>query len=327
MIKKAIGILSLCAFLLSACPAVVRAETLSYAIEPQYESGAPFVGGFASVKKDGKWGVIDKQGRVVVPFQYDFVDRLVDGIAVVRVGTKYGVINENGAPITGVTYDFAIAVGDGYARVAMKGPSGDVWNDDAKWGMVGRRGEIVPPIYESLENLADGMFVAKKGRKYGYLDANGKEVTAFVYDDAETFSDGRGLVRVKGTYGFVDRTGNLVIPFTKPGDYMQPFSEGMARIMIDGKSGYIDTFGTMVIAPQYEEAWFFNQGWLPYRAMESTGMWIARAKRSCRSSTTRSVTSLKMGSPGSRWARIIPCGRAQVRTSISACPATWTIAF
>lgn len=263
MFKKAIGVLSLCALLLSACPAVVRAETLSYAIDPQYEGGAPFVGGVAVVAKFGKWGVIDKKGKVVARFKYDAVHNFVDGVAVVGMGRdadmKFGFINDKGDEITPITYDFAVAVGDGYGRVMMKGPSGNVW-DDGRTGLVGKGGEITPPSYEAIHGFADGMFKAQKGGKYGYLDANGKEATGFVYEAAEDFSDGLGLVRLNGKYGFVDRTGKLAIPFVEKAQFVNRFSEGLAQIVVDGMSGYIDTFGNVVIPPKYEEAWFFDQG-------------------------------------------------------------------
>ena len=32
-----------------------------------------FVEGIAKVEKDGKWGFIDKNGKVVVPIMYDFI--------------------------------------------------------------------------------------------------------------------------------------------------------------------------------------------------------------------------------------------------------------
>lgn len=42
-------------------------------IEPKYEEMGPFSGGYASVKSaEGKWGVIDKRGKKVIPCKYEF---------------------------------------------------------------------------------------------------------------------------------------------------------------------------------------------------------------------------------------------------------------
>lgn len=52
-------------------------------IAPQYEAAQPFSEGLAAVKKDGKWGYIDKTGAVVIPFQYDRAYVFNEGYAIV----------------------------------------------------------------------------------------------------------------------------------------------------------------------------------------------------------------------------------------------------
>jgi len=37
----------------------------------KYDDAEDFSEGFAKVKKDGKWGVIDKKGNTVIKFIYD----------------------------------------------------------------------------------------------------------------------------------------------------------------------------------------------------------------------------------------------------------------
>ncbi len=90
--------------------------TYTQAIAPQYEDAQEFSEGLAAVKKDGKWGYINEQGKVVVPFQYDVAYIFNEGYAV--VGTiEHGATREteewvdeaNGVPghyepVT-VTYD------------------------------------------------------------------------------------------------------------------------------------------------------------------------------------------------------------------------------
>ena len=43
-------------------------------IEPAYEMIGPFEDGFASVKAEGKWGVIDENGEILLPCEYDFAE-------------------------------------------------------------------------------------------------------------------------------------------------------------------------------------------------------------------------------------------------------------
>lgn len=47
--------------------------TLTYAeaIAPQYEKAGVFSDGLAPVKQNGKWGYINTDNEVVIPFQFD----------------------------------------------------------------------------------------------------------------------------------------------------------------------------------------------------------------------------------------------------------------
>jgi len=45
------------------------------------------------VGKDGKYGCIDKNGKVVIPFIYDNIIGFTDGLSKVRKDKKIGLIN------------------------------------------------------------------------------------------------------------------------------------------------------------------------------------------------------------------------------------------
>ena len=50
----------------------------------------------AAVKKDGKWGYVDKDGNLVIDFQYDFASDFRFDIAEVRVGKERFFIDKSG---------------------------------------------------------------------------------------------------------------------------------------------------------------------------------------------------------------------------------------
>jgi len=244
-------------------PASVQAETLSYQIAPQYDAGAPFVDGLASVMKDGKWGYIDDLGNPITSFKYDLAHEFKDGLAVVGVRngstSKFGIIDRKGKELTGLVYDDAVVAGNGYAVVRVRGKSSNVWVD-GKAGLVGQQGLIAEPIYEEINPPSNGAILVKKDGKYGYLDATGKKLTNISFNYAYVFSDGYGLVQTDKETGFIDTSGKLVYARPSSSYSYNEFSEGLAKISVNGKYGYIDTYGTMVIAPKYDEAWYFNQG-------------------------------------------------------------------
>ena len=65
-------------------------------IEPQYDLQIAFVEGLASVDKNGKSGYINTAGEVVIPFIYDITYPFDDGLAVVVKDNKQGVIDKKG---------------------------------------------------------------------------------------------------------------------------------------------------------------------------------------------------------------------------------------
>lgn len=67
-------------------------------------------------RSDYKWGVIDIEGRVIVPFgKYDWIDGFDSGLARVKIGqvtngfvdnaNKWGIINTQGVEVLPVEYD------------------------------------------------------------------------------------------------------------------------------------------------------------------------------------------------------------------------------
>ena len=48
------------------------------------------------MKDGGKWGYIDKIGKMVIPPQYDLAYQHVDGLAAVKIGGKWGFIDKTG---------------------------------------------------------------------------------------------------------------------------------------------------------------------------------------------------------------------------------------
>lgn len=86
----------------------------------QYDSAYWFTDGLAAVKQNGKWGFINLKGKLVTPLQYDAVEPFFDGLALVKQNGKYGFINTAGDVAIPLQYDFAFSFEhDGSARVRL----------------------------------------------------------------------------------------------------------------------------------------------------------------------------------------------------------------
>ena len=86
----------------------------------------------------GKWGFISRDGKLVIPFQYDAVSSFHDGYAVVQKNGKYGVIDKTGKTVVPTEYDMIYMGDDGVfvyqkdGKIELRTPDGSVlWDTTA----------------------------------------------------------------------------------------------------------------------------------------------------------------------------------------------------
>lgn len=125
---------------------------------PGYENASAFHEGMAGVKKNGKWGYIDKTGTVVIPCQYEGYNWFMDGLAAVCKDDKWGYINKAGETVIPFSYDDAYGAGCGLAAVVK----------DDKCGLVDYNNNVVVPFeYDDLSSVEDGVaYGVKDGKLY-----------------------------------------------------------------------------------------------------------------------------------------------------------------
>ena len=87
-------------------------------ISLDYDEAFDFHGGLAIVKKNNKYGYINKLGKEVIPCQYDEVFDFNEDLAVVRKNNKYGYINKLGRVVIHYQFDEAYKFSNGLAIVA-----------------------------------------------------------------------------------------------------------------------------------------------------------------------------------------------------------------
>lgn len=66
---------------------------------------------------------------------------------------------------------------------------------------------------KQVGDFHEGLAVAKKFSKYGYVDVNKKTVIKCVYDDAKDFHDGISFVKSQGKWGAITKESETIIPF------------------------------------------------------------------------------------------------------------------
>ena len=66
---------------------------------------------------NGKFGHIDKSGKVRTPLKYDFASYYNHGLSMIRINDKYGYIDTAGRFITQIIYDEALPFDHATTRV------------------------------------------------------------------------------------------------------------------------------------------------------------------------------------------------------------------
>jgi hypothetical protein len=88
----------------------------------------------AAVRIGGKWGYIDKQGSIAVPFKFDGIaERYYNGRAWAKKGNKFGYIDPKGKWAIKPKFDTVIDFNDGRGLVRK----------DTAWYMLDPKGKIV----------------------------------------------------------------------------------------------------------------------------------------------------------------------------------------
>jgi hypothetical protein len=238
---------------------IYQENCYTWLLEPQFDDAENFSDGMAAVKKDGKWGYINKQGTIVIPPQFDDAKNFSDGMARVKKDDEWGYINKQGKFVIPPQFVWAEDFSDGMAAVEKEG----------KWGYINKQGKFVIPLqFDLAGDFSDGMAGVKKDGKGGYINKQGEFVIPPQFDEIWSFSDGMAVVRKDGKCGYINKQGTIVIPlqFDDAGD----FSDGMAVVKKDGKCGYINKQGKFVIPPQFDDSWRFSDG---MAAVEKDGKW------------------------------------------------------
>ncbi|MEL6791971.1 MAG: WG repeat-containing protein [Pseudomonadota bacterium] len=144
--------------------------------------------------EDGRWGVVDKTGAVVIAPHYARVHQFSEGLlpAAKRAGggLRFGLIDETGAERMPFAYDNLHLVRDGRVWAQRGGLWGLIGLDEAviadfAFEQISRSREIENHVSGEREMLS----VAKRGGRYGVVSyATGEVVLQFEYAEADGVS-------------------------------------------------------------------------------------------------------------------------------------------
>lgn len=67
----------------------------------------------------GKWGYVNKQGKIVIPYKYEIAAEFSEGLAAVAINTKGGYIDQTGKTVIPFKYEGMLQFHNGFAIVII----------------------------------------------------------------------------------------------------------------------------------------------------------------------------------------------------------------
>lgn len=221
-----------------------------------YEKIWDFKNGFSIVLLNGKYGLINKNGKVVAEPNYDREEMEVKcGCVAFEFGNgPVVIIDTNGKAVIPMTSGIS-GILPCQKRITM---------GDDNFGMISFNNDTILPFkFSSAHLLPEGFCVAaafggpSSGYKnlYGLYDLNGKQVLSHEFESIDGFFCGRAIVKKNGKYGVIDETGKEL--FYTDYDRIDRFTNDYALVYTTskdrgGKVGIINKNGKVVVPIIYQ---------------------------------------------------------------------------
>lgn len=147
-----------------------------------------------------------------------------------------------------------------------------VWvQRDARIGLAAIAGDdagrvLLEPSLDATWDFVDGLAIARRGDKMGYLRRDGSWFIEPAWDEAWRYANGYAVVALQGRHGYLNREGKVAI--APRFDEADEFSEGIARVRLGSTYGLIRGDGSFAVEPTYARLDWSNDccGWLTEQA-------------------------------------------------------------
>lgn len=206
-------------------------------IAPTFDSGDDFIDGAAIVGKGNQYGLIDTMGNFLIEPAYDFLFSLGDGLYKAKDAQgRAGVLNRNGEVIVASEYDDVFHLQKNYLMVEKDYLNGcfdlngkmiypaqsllqllfidgrSIVTSDRQSGMIDTTGSFVIPLqYDSVGYFYRGFTAIRKNGVYGAVDSTGKVVVEPKYTRLQPFVNGYAVFRQQGKFGYVNAKGEEIV--------------------------------------------------------------------------------------------------------------------
>lgn len=260
-------------YFFSICLLLIVSTAFSHPKVLDYKDAKFIADKLIKVKKADKTGVIDTQGSVIIPVEYDNIQTLTDDSLLVSKDKKHGVVDLNNKVIIPLQYDDVLLRKNAYFL-----------RKEHKTGLADLQGQLLTPIdFDNITRLnerfakvyLDGEYqlfdlikgellpekysnILTRGNQLFEVISNNKQVTTLngkgkVIISPPLLSAGYGkhvvVVKKGDKYGIIDYNGMPLSAIEY--DYISVLSD-FIQIIKDDKAGIYSLSGKKIVAPIYD---------------------------------------------------------------------------
>ena len=209
-----------------------------------------------------KWGIIDFEGNIILPMEYDEINTEVDnGRIMIHKGWRKGFLDVLGNVLLSPTYYSIGPFVDGFSIVSKQYFNRQECEDYYRYGVIDcTYHEVIPCVFSSIQYEKDScLFKTEKG----YKTLQGKSVVEFKneiilvdekYAYCSPFNNGSAIatkyVNGKAYLGLINSKSEDILPPIFRG--LQHIGYGLYRYKINEKYGVADDKGNIVLHNLYD---------------------------------------------------------------------------
>lgn len=195
-------------------------DTQGNIISDEYDFIGNIDYGFAKIKQKDKYGLMDKNGKVIIPCQYDDILTLTEepNLIAVKKDNQWGFVDKNNSTIIPFVYEQVWHFHNGFAKI----------RNNQQYGIIDLTGKIIIPTqYQWLSDANEqGVMVFKQDNLFGLINKDNQIVREA---KSEKIADFNHIIIQKQTVS-INKTVEENSPQEKQADNMEYDFE-----KIDGK--------------------------------------------------------------------------------------------
>ena len=164
------------------------------------------------ISKDGNYGIADNDGKVIIPPSYSEIQNLGNeasqGFIVKNSEGKYGIVDIGNSQVLELKYDAISKIHEGEYYVVTEGNNQKIVKRNGQ-EVLNTNGKEITALLKNPENGV----IYKIDNKYGVMNLSGEDVVEASYDELKEGKTGILIAKKGDKYGIIDMQGNEKVEF------------------------------------------------------------------------------------------------------------------